>query len=448
MAFFDKIFGKNQSLDAAKAAELRGDLARAAELYGQTGQPEQAARIMLLRGDSEREPRLKLQFYAQASLMVPMSPQAAQIRNEARRKHAELLLALAGGAAASAALRHEIVLAARELEDLGEPLKAAEAYARAGDIEGEARTLQAAGDIERLEFLLASEEHKEHRARALRERAKDVDLLISCGQRREALAALDDLLHGSAGKPPSVDEASLRERASSLRARRAMAPIVAVEVDSESVFDSRRERIEARAEREHRAEQPAAALSTERSTQPTHRFRAAGCRTRSETWKLVLGNEVVVGRSEGSIKVMSSAVSRRHLRIAREAAGVVVQDLQSRNGTQFRGTNLAGMLPMNDELDLRLGREVPLQLLPSRALGGAVEIEVGGECYLACLGRTLLLGERFELVEGPDGWIELVALGAPAFLGDVELVAHATLLTGDAIASERGAPAALRILST
>ncbi|MCL2722806.1 MAG: cytochrome c biogenesis protein CcsA [Polyangiaceae bacterium] len=51
---------------------------------------------------------------------------------------------------------------------------------------------------------------------------------------------------------------------------------------SESEFDSRRERIEARAEREHRAEQALRPLSTERSAQPTHRFRAAGWRTRSE----------------------------------------------------------------------------------------------------------------------------------------------------------------------
>src|SRR5262245_6878317 len=142
MSFFDRIFGKGRHVAAARSAELRGDLARAAELFGEAGQPDEAARVMLLRADGETEPRTRMQFLAQA---VQLAPSGGERQKEARVRRAELLLALAGDASVSAVARHEVIEAARDLEGVGESLKAAEAYARAGDKEGEARALQAAG---------------------------------------------------------------------------------------------------------------------------------------------------------------------------------------------------------------------------------------------------------------------------------------------------------------
>src|SRR5689334_2032487 len=104
MAFFDRLFGKGRTASAARAAELRGDLGRAAELYGEAGEIAEAARILILRGDSETEPRARLQYYAQAARVA--SPADAP-HKEARRKRAELLLALAGDAALSALARRD-----------------------------------------------------------------------------------------------------------------------------------------------------------------------------------------------------------------------------------------------------------------------------------------------------------------------------------------------------
>ena len=59
-----------------------------------------------------------------------------------------------------------------------------------------------------------------------------------------------------------------------------------------------------------------------------------------ERWTMVLGDEVVIGRTEGSIKVSSNAVSRQHLRIARDGTDVVVRDLESRNGTWVNATRV------------------------------------------------------------------------------------------------------------
>ncbi len=392
MAFFEKWFGKGRLAAQARAAELRGDLSKAAELFAQAGAAEEVARVMLLRADGEPDARTRLQLLTQAARK---GKEGSEINREARLKRAELLLALAGDTAVSAVARHEVIEAAKDLEAIGEPLKAAEAFARAGDKDGEARALQAGGDVERLEFLLSSEQHKERISRSRDEKTKDVELMIECGRRREALEALDQLL---AATP---DDAALRERANGLRARRVLAPIVAVE----------------------------AGMPPER-------------------WVLVTGDEVVIGRTEGAIKVASNAVSREHLRVRREGDAVVVRDLQSRNGTQLRGINLAGALPIGDGLELKLGKEVPVRLAPSKRLEGAIEIEIAGETYLACLGSTNLPTAGLELAPGPDGWIELVPRTGRAFVGGVELVPRATLLLGDTIATARGGEPALRIVST
>lgn len=390
MAFFDKWFGKGRLAAQARAAELRGDLVRAGELFGEAGDTEQVARIMVVRGEAELDARARLLLFTQAARLAP---EGTETNRTARLKRAELLLALAGDAVVSAVARHEVTEAARDLEAIGEPLKAAEAFARAGDKEGEARALQAAGDVERLEFLLSTEQHKERVSRSRDERTKDVDVMIECGKRREALAVLEELL---AAAP---DDAPLRERANGLRARRVLAPIVAVE--------------------------------------------ALG-----ERWVLVTGEEVVVGRTDGAIKVPSNAVSRQHLRIAREGGAVMVRDLQSRNGTQLRGINLAGPLPVGEGLELKLGKEVPVRISPSKRLPGAVEIDVSGEKYHACLGPTHTPVHGIELAPGADNWIELVTNGARAFQGGVELVPRATLLLGDAISTTRASEPMLRVIST
>lgn len=393
MAFYEKWFGRGRLAAQARAAELRGDLAKAAELFGEAGSDGDVARIMVLRGDGETDPRARLTFFTQAA---QLAPEGTEERRAARLKRAELLLALAGDTAVSAVARHDVAEAARDLESIDEPLKAAQAYARAGDKEGEARALQAAGDVEGLEFLLSSEQYKERSSRARDERTKDVDLMIGCGKRRDALKALDELL---AGAP---DDASLRERANGLRARRVLGPIVTIEASSGPPL---------------------------------------------ERWVLVTGDEVVIGRTDGAIKVPSNAVSRQHLRIARDGTNIVVRDLESRNGTQLRGINLAGPLPIGEGLELKLGKEVPLRLTPSKRLDGAVEIDVSGERYFACLGPTHTPVEGVELATGTDGWIELVTRER-VFSGDVELVPHTTLLVGDAVSTSRGGQPLLRVIGT
>ncbi len=392
MSLFDRIFGRGQRSATARTVELRGDLSRATALYVAAGEPDEAARVLLLRADSETDPRAKLQFFAQATQLATAG---GEREKSARKRHAELMLALAGDARVNSVARHDVMDAARELEAVGSSREAADAFARAGDKEGEARALQAAGDIERLEFLLSSEQFAQQTARSRQARTKEIEDMIACGRRREALAGLNALIDAT----PSNAQAE-RDWAASVHARRVIAPLVGLDIFG-------------------------------------------------ERWLIVLGDEVIIGRSEGAIRVNSNAVSRQHLRITRgECDDIFVSDLQSRNGTQLRGANVGGVLPIKDGIELTLGHEVALRITPSERLRGAIAIDIKGQQYVACVGPTRLPFEGLTLAAGDGGWIELVASQTHAYAGEIEWSSPATLLAGDALSTSRSGEPVIRIVST
>jgi hypothetical protein len=389
---FDRLLrpfsGKGRAAAAARKAEARGELAKAAELYVEADLPEEAARVMVLRGDAEIEPRTRLAHYTQARAAAPSGHPVAQ---EARKKRAELVMAMAGDSALSALAQNEVLAAAAELEELGEEQLAAKAYAMCGDTEGEARALARAGDVEKLEDLLSLQQGKEREARRRADASAEIELLAASGRRREALAAAEQQARMRG------DDLAARERAQSLRGRRAEGPLARMLVNGVPL-------------------------------------------------PLVLGHEVVIGRTEGALMVSSTAVSRRHVRLARDQEGTAyVEDLGSRNGTQLHGMAIAGKLPIGDGVDLKLGKEVTLRAFPSAALPGAFEIEIAGARWIAPLGPARIGVGAWRLEIAQDGWIELASGDPPAYLGEVELAGRTTLLVGDAIGDVRGGPAVLRV---
>jgi hypothetical protein len=379
---FGRKLGESRALAKARAAELRGELGAAAALFAEAGRLDEASRVMLLRGDGERDPGARLRHYVQA---VATAPPGSRAHTDARRKHATLVLAMAAGETVTAALRQDLVQAGRDLEALGEPEKAAEAYARAGDVEGEARALARAGDVERLDALLVGQQGRDRENLARRETHEEVLTLVASGRRREAVAlAL-----------ASGDEA-VRERGRGVEARRVAGDVLGVSVDGRAM-------------------------------------------------KLVLGDEVVVGRV-AAITVASAALSRQHLAIGRRGDEVVVRDLGSRNGTLLRGLALAGEAVVRDAIELRLGKEVPLVVGPSSELPGAVSLEIAGARYVAPLGPARLGLGAWRLERGADGWVELVTDDdPPGYAGSLHLAPRVTLLRGDAIGEERGGRAFLRV---
>jgi hypothetical protein len=382
LRLFGRQIGESRVLARARAAELQGDLGQAAALFAQAGRLDEASRVMLLRGDGETDPAARLRHYVQAVATAPVGTPA---HTDARRKHATLVLALAGGETVSPALRQDLLQAGRDFEAIGEPGRAAEAYARAGDVEGEARALARAGDVEKLDALLLGQQGRDRETLARRGANEEVVALAASGRRREAVATA--LASGDEG---------VRERGRSLEARRVAGDVVGVSL-------------------------------------------------RGVTMRVVLGAEVVIGRM-ATIAVASAALSRQHLTVARRGGEVIVRDLGSRNGTLLRGLALAGEALVGDAIELRLGKEVPLVVRPSPELAGAVALEIAGARYVAPLGPARLGVGAWRIERGPDRWVELVTDDEPpAFAGALQLAPRVTLLRGDAISEERGGPAVLRV---
>jgi hypothetical protein len=379
---FGRKLGGTRTLGKARAAELRGELGQAAALFAQAGRLDEASRVMLLRGDGEMDPAVRLRHYVQA---LATAPPGTSAHTDARRKHATLVLAIAAGETVTPALRQDLLQAGRDLEAIGEPDKAAEAYARAGDVEGEARALARAGDVEKLDALLLGQQGRDRETLARREAHEEVLALVASGRRREAVAmAL-----------ASGDEA-VRERGRGVEARRVSGEVVSVSIGGREM-------------------------------------------------RVVLGTEVVVGRV-AAIAVASAALSRQHLCIARRGSDVVVRDLGSRNGTLLRGLALVGEATVGDAIEVRLGKEVPLVVRPSTELPGAVSLEIAGARYVAPLGPARLGVGAWRLERGVDGWVELATDDdPPAFAGALRLAPRVTLLRGDAMSEERGGPAVLRV---
>ena len=140
-------------------------------------------------------------------------------------------------------------------------------------------------------------------------------------------------------------------------------------------------------------------------------------------------------------------MSRQHLRIAREGGVIVVRDLGSRNGTQLRGLNLVGAIPVGDGLELTPGQggaPPPLAVVGLRRRGDhrARAASVRRAPRTARASR----GSRGSCATGSDAWIELVTEGRDAYIGEMSLVPTVTLLVGDVLACERGGAEVLRVV--
>lgn len=377
--------GTARALANARSAELRGELAQAAALYAEAGRLDEAARVMVLRGDAEADPAVRLRHYVQAAETAPAGSPAW---THARRKRGSHVIAMSADAPMTETTRQDLLQAARELEELGDAeaaTAAAVAYGRAGDVEGQARALARAGDVEKLDALLLEQQGKDREAIARRAAHDQVAMLLATGRRREALETAR-----------ASTDAALRERVASVAARRVAADVVAVELHG----------------------RPA---------------------------RIALGEEVVVGRV-AAISIASTAVSRRHVTVARRGGDIVVRDMGSRNGTTLRGLALAGEARVGDGIEVRLGNEVPMVVRPSDELAGAAVIELAGERYVAPLGPAALGVGAWALERGSDGWAELVTADSPPGFADaIQLAPRVTLLSGDAIAAERGGAVVLRV---
>jgi FHA domain len=398
---FGRVFGKASALAKARAAELRGDLAPATVLFAQAGRLDEAARVMVLRGDAESDGATRVRHYTQA---IATAPKGSGVSVHALRKRAGAVLSIAENAPIAPAAKQDVWQAARDLESIGEYGRAADAYACADDVEGQTRALTRAGDIDRLDVLLAERQGIEREAASRRQAADQLSALLAIGRRREAAAIAR----------ASGDEA-LRHRGRSIERGRIGGSVVrAVLGGKELLIAIGDEIVIGRGGESARG----ASLPHASPSRPSH----------DET------------RHAGAVlTVASAAVSRRHLALFRSRGAPTVRDLESRNGTSLGGAKLIGETAVADGVELRLGGEVPVVVRPSADLPGALAVDVAGARYLAQLGPAILGIGRWSLRVGEDGWVELSTEDEPpAFAGPLRLSDRVSLVAGDCLAVERG----------
>ncbi len=390
MGLWDRIRGFGpQGYRARRARELLrgGDLERAIEAFLGAHQPDEAAKLWLTRAEAEASLAKRMVFFQHAA-ETALDPDLKR-KAEARRARLAFDLIRDKGAV----VKGELTVVAEQLIAAGEPLLAAEAFAIIGDAEGEIRALTAAGAIERLEERLAGDAQRSRETNQINAallRLKDLD---QTGERRAALALAREL--GGADR-------RVEDLARVIRQRLVRGPLCELSVHGTAML-------------------------------------------------LALGDEVTIGRGEAAIVVESRALSRKHLRLYRDAEGrALAEDLGTRNGTSLGGARLAGPVPVGDRLSLLLGGEIECSLTSDGA-GGPLTVEIAGGRYVAPLGRFALplsAESRAHIrLDGPGGdeasFVVLeTTVEAPMFRGGLQLGPLVELALGDQLGAERtGDPA-------
>lgn len=394
MGLLDRIFtkrGARRAEEEARKLERDGDLAQAVERYATAGLGDEASRVALLRAEAEASPERRLALCARAAELATTDVgKKAALSRKGR-------LALDIARARKVALPSEVQRIAADLEAAEDFERAAEAYAIAGDADGEVRALTAAGAIDKLEERLRKSETETRQSRAHTDAIARVKDLEACAERREALRVARAFLL-------EREDDRMRELLRDIERRVLSAPVCQLS-----------------------------------------RGDGAGRGSRH-----ALGATVTIGRGDATIVVSARAASRRHIELRRRGNAVEVEDLGTRNGTTLAGARLAGPLILAEAgALLSIGGEVPCRIELRRDDEGALvtaSIDVAGELYEAPLG-PLRWRPGWSIDIESAGGTSFVVLAStaehPAFLGSLQLATRVELAAGDEISDRRGGAPAL-----
>jgi hypothetical protein len=393
VGLFDR-FTRGGRVKTARAKELSGQLAEAVPLYIDAGLPDEAARVLLLRADSERIPEQRISFCDSAARIA---------KDEVLRKNAQGRKALISfdlvRSRQGPPMRSELARVARELEDAGLLERAAEAYVLAGDADAEVRMLTEMGAIDQLEERLKASNAESRKARVVSDARHRITDLDRMGERRAALEVARAAL-------AEEDDETMRDAVRNIQSRLLTAPTLRLEVQGQIVH-------------------------------------------------CAFGNEVTVGRGDATIVVNMRAISRVHIAIRRDDEGIVVRDLDTRNGTMLAGARINGLIPVRSGIRLELGGEVSCTIEPTSGFAQelapeGVIVHIANTQWIVPLGDLVINDWHVNrTTRGDDSFIVLrspTGVSRP-LLADLELAAEAELCQGDEIRAARGGPVVFRVAS-
>lgn len=330
----------------ARAAEGAGQWRRAAALWAEAGEPTLAAEALIHLAERASSLEERLEAWHDALRWFP--PEDAERRDEVERRMAMAVLEDARlRGAASTEEKRRLADAAARLERLERASEAADAFEILGRTQDQARCLEAAGDIERLEALLDRTSSQDARAGRLRSLLGDYEMALRYGARLEARDALREAVR------VAPDERSVAELLRRLETR--MPPPSRVRL----VIDGKRTSFVGRL-------------------------------------------PVVLGRGDADVPVRGTSVSRRHVEIALANGGLVLRDLDSRNGTLVRGLPIRGSIELTGETEIGLGDDVSLRVTPAGSTL-AIEVESGLD-----RGERIVVGEGDLHAAGLDAVVRFV----------------------------------------
>ena len=299
----------------ARAAEGAGQWRRAAALWAEAGDLPRAAEALLHLASRGGSLETRLEAWHDALRFISDDEKRGEV--EAKMGLAVLEDARLRGAT-SAEEKRRLADAALRLERADHGSDAADAYAILGRSEDQARCLEAAGEIEKLEALLEKTGKKDEHQGALRRLLSDHDMALKYGARLEARAALRE---ASRLAPEDRSVAELLRR---LEGRMPPPSRVSLALDGRRV-------------------------------------------------SLVGRLPAVLGRTDCDVPLRGTSVSRRHAEIALAGDKLVLRDLESRNGTLVRGLPIASAIELSGATEVGLGDDVTLAIAPR---GRTVTIDV------------------------------------------------------------------------
>jgi hypothetical protein len=378
----------------AVAAEAAGDYAEAARAYALAGERVKVAEMHLLRAERAPSPAAKLHELRAAVRWADADDPDGR---NARRRIARALFNWARASAVVGDPEKQVVRDAAQLfVDIGDFAAAGECLEFVGDEFAAAEAYQKGGDVDRLENVLAREEHRRKRDTRIHDAFEEYKLALAGGERDRALEAIR--LCAEAPLPTGKDAAEqMRERTSYQRLRE--------ELELKLIADG-------------------SVVIRAGAVGHTRERRYVG------SFPLVMGRDAAC-----QLALRDAGISRQHAHVAAHDDGsFALADRDSKNGTTLAGVRIAAELPLVGEGDIGLGELCVIHFSQS---GGTLTLEV-----TRGLDRGLrVVAGRGELdVEGVgelmfiDGRPRLSPVGGRLlYLNGVHVSAGIQLVRGDVV---------------
>jgi hypothetical protein len=393
VTFFKRMFSAD--FRRAVAAEAAGDYAEAARAYALAGERVKVAEMHLLRAERAPSPGAKLHELRAAIRWAETDEIEG---HKARRRIARAMFQWAKGEAIVGDPEKIVVRDAAQLfVDIGDFAAAGECYEFIGDEFAAAEAYQKGGDVERLENVLAREEHRRKRDTRIHDAFEEYKLALAGGERDRALEAIRHCAEAPLPQGAKELPELMRERASYQRLRE--------ELEGKLIADG----------------------------SVVLRSGAVG-HTRERRW--VGSFPLVMGRDQScQLALRDVGISRHHAEIvAADDGSFVLRDRDSKNGTTLGGVRIAGELPLAGEGDFGLGELCVVHFVAS---GETLTLEVTrgldrGARVVA--GRGALDVEAVAELMFIDGRPRLSPLGGRLlYLNGVHVSSGIQLIRGDVV---------------